>query len=44
MPNIIVKDVKKWSLHILLIRVNVNRITLENYLAVPTKFADMHIL
>lgn len=44
MANIIGKDIGKWSFHIFLIRVYVDRTTLENYLAVSTKFVDMHIL
>lgn len=44
MSSIIGKAVEKWSFHLLLIKVYVYRASLENYLAISTKSADMHIL
>lgn len=44
MPNIIGKDMEKLSFHILLIRVYVDRTTLEKYLAISAVFTGKHIL
>lgn len=44
MYNIIGKDIEKWSFHMFLIKVYIDRTTtLEKYLSVSNKFAYMHI-